>query len=243
MLPKSESITDAQSLVSFIEKSGIFPNRCTDLDPVGAPSYVNIECNSDDFHIAFLKYTRKFGETALQNFENMRFEDPFDDDESYLDSMTDGGRVSLIDANEPRYGAYTTNEYEKIGFYYEIDFELLENVFSKSVDFDFSEFIDFMEEWREFWRYDENPLFDLSNMPISADGVDLKKANIFAAFANNIFSFFKEKMHSFNKEWICIEYSQDPFHFCLGKGIYSIVFASKSYDRKSWDFIEFVCDD
>lgn len=243
MLPKSENINDAESLISFIDESGIFPNRCSDLDPILAPSYVNIECDSDDFRIAFLEYTRKNGEYALQNFQNMRFEDPFDDDEAYIESMTDEGRVSLIDVNEPRYGAYTTEKYEKIRFYYEIDFDLLEKAFSESVDFEFSEFIDFMEEWREFWRYDEDPLLNLNDMPISVEGIDLIKANAFSSFANNIFSLFKEKMNSFNREWTCIESSQEAFHFCLGKGIYNIVYASKSHDRKSWDFIEFVCDD
>lgn len=112
MLPQSEIITDAQSLLRFMEESGIVPNRCCDFGPILGPSHQNIECDSDDFCVAFLKYTRKFGESALENFENMRFEDPFDDDESYIESMTNGGLASLIDVNEPRYGAYVTKKFK-----------------------------------------------------------------------------------------------------------------------------------
>lgn len=117
----------------------------------------------------------------------------------------------------------------------------MENKFSKFVNFNFSEFIDFMSEWRDFWDH-EDPFLDVNKISEYDDSIDFEKSNLFCNFANNIFYLFKEKINSFNKDWVLIESSQSPFHFSLGKGIYSIILAARSDDCKGWDFIEFVCD-
>lgn len=237
-------IDDAENIESFIKcinECGIYPNRARDFSDYFGPSYKKIECSTDSVIEAFPLYIDTFKEILLGNFEEFRFEDVFDSDDEYINAMTDDGRISLISEKEPRLGAYQITN-KKYKFFYDFDFDLLADKFANSMpEFNFKEFTDFMNDWEDYAR-EEDPKLEFDELIKYNPSANCEKAKIFCDFANKLFGIYDNKIQSFGKEWIAIEYSLSPFYFSLGEGIYQIVFASRSEDRKSWEFIEFLCD-
>ena len=239
---KSETeISDPESLIKFIDECGIIPHRMIDITPCFGPTFVSFQFKCDTFLEAFFEYMNNSKDYHIRNFENIRFEDVFSDDEEFIYSMTAEGTVDLISNLEPRLGAYRLS-YEKYGFFYQLDFKLLEAAFSRKMpDFEFFHFAEFMNEYADYWSA-ENPKLNSENFADNESNYSQKQINIFCEFANFIFGFYEKIMGSFSRQWHCIEYSQDPFYFSLGKGVYNILFVSKSRDSDVWEFIEFVCD-
>ncbi len=240
MKPKRE-INDPESLIKFIDECGIIPHRMIDINPCFGPTFINLRLKCDNFLDAFFGYMNNGKEYQIRNFENIRFDDEFSDDDEFFQSMTAEGAVDLISKIEPRLGAYCVS-HAKYGFFYRLNFKLLETAFSsKMPNFKFSQFTEFMNDCADYWNM-ENPKLNPERFAEYESNFSQSQVRIFCEFANDLFGFYENKIESLSRKWYCIEYSQDPFYFSLGKGVYYLLFISQSRDSDVWEFIEFVCD-
>lgn len=243
MLDSAKIIDSPKNLITYLEESGIIPHRTVDITPHFGPSFTKIHIQSENYLDAFLKYIDNNKQCLIENFKNIRFEDVFEDDDEFFESMTDSGRYNFINDEEPRFGAFRFSN-KKYEFSYRLDFSLIEKQFSKSMpDFNFSEFADFMSDCPDFWNLN-NPRLNPEDLAEAGFEFEFSQEKIhsFCKFANELFSIFNDTMSSLGREWHCIEYSQYPFYFAIGRGLYYLLFISRSDDRKSWDFVEFICD-
>ena len=243
MLNETREIDSPENLIKYIEESGIIPHRMIDISPYFGPSFEKIQVESDSYLDVFFKYIDNNKAYLIKNFQNIRFEDVFGDDDEFFESMTNHGRYNFINEEEPRCGAFRIS-HENYEFSYRLDFKLLEKQFSESMpDFNFPKFADFMNDCADFWNIDNPKLIPES---LAKAGFEFEfcknEVQVFCNFANHLFSFYKTKMTSFSRRWHCIEYSQDPFYFSNGKGLYYILFISQSDDLNTWDIVEFICD-